>query len=72
MPVVSVFLFGRSGTPIRETAMRVEIQLRIVGGDGTVLSDDAVLRLDRADHRLAAVGLSLAEAKPRRPRPSAR
>jgi hypothetical protein len=44
-------------------AMRVEIQLRIVGDDGTVLSDDAVLRLDRADHRLAAVGLSLAEAK---------
>jgi len=44
-------------------AMRVEIQLRIVGDDGTVLSDNAVLWLDRADHRLAAVGLSLAEAK---------
>jgi hypothetical protein len=43
--------------------MRVEIQLRIVGDDGTVLSDNAVLRLDRADHRLGAVGLSLAEAK---------
>ena len=43
--------------------MRVEIQLRIVGDDGAVLSDDAVLRLDRADRRLAAVGLSLAEAK---------
>ena len=26
--------------------MRVEIQLRIVGDDGTVLSDEAVLRLD--------------------------
>src|SRR4051794_28774463 len=44
-------------------AMRVEIQLRIVGDDGTVLSNNAVLRLERADHRLAVVGLSLAEAK---------
>ncbi len=43
--------------------MRVEIQLRIVGDDGTVISDGAVLRLERADHRLAVVGLSLAEAK---------
>ena len=66
------FPSGRSGTSIRETAVRVEIQLRIVGDDDTVLSDDAVLCLGRADHRLAAVGLSLAEAKPRRPRPSTR
>ena len=29
--------------------MRVEIQLRIVGDGDTVLSDDAVLRFDRAD-----------------------
>src|SRR5688500_85648 len=43
--------------------MRVEIQLRIVGDDDTLLRAAAVLRLDRADHRLAAVGLSLAEAK---------
>lgn len=43
--------------------MHVELQLRIIGDDDTVLSDDAVLRLDRADDRLAAVGLSLAEAK---------
>ena len=42
--------------------MRVEIQLRIIG-DNTVLSDAAVLYLDRTDDRLAAVGLSLAEAK---------
>ena len=43
--------------------MRVEIQLRIVGDNDTVLSDDAVLRLDRVDHQLAVLGLSLAEAK---------
>lgn len=43
--------------------MRVEIQLRIVGDDETVLCDDAVLRLDRTDHRLATLGVSLAEAK---------
>ena len=43
--------------------MRVEIQLRIVGDDGTVISDEEVLRLDKAGDRLEAVGLSLAEAK---------
>ena len=43
--------------------MRVQIQLRIVSDDDTVLNDHAVLRLDRIDDRLAAVGLSLAEAK---------
>jgi hypothetical protein len=43
--------------------MRIEIQLRVVGDDDTVLSDDSVLRLDRSDDHLAAVGLSLTEAK---------
>ncbi|NYZ14347.1 hypothetical protein HL658_17460 [Azospirillum sp. RWY-5-1] len=43
--------------------MRVEIQLRIVGDNDTVLSDDTVLHLDRLTEELAAVGLSLAEAK---------
>ncbi|KAA1053949.1 ISKra4 family transposase [Azospirillum argentinense] len=43
--------------------MRVEIQLRIVSDDETMLCDDAVLRLDRAEHRLATLGVSLAEAK---------
>ena len=43
--------------------MRVEIQLRIVGDDGTVISDGEVLHLEQADDRLAAIGLSLAEAK---------
>jgi hypothetical protein len=63
MPGSTGFPFRAILNPIRETAMRVEIQLRIVGDDDTVLSDDAVLRLERADHRLAVVGLSLAEAK---------
>jgi hypothetical protein len=62
MPAPPVFLSGQSGKPIREVAMRVEIQLRIIG-DNTVHSDDAVLHLDRTDDRLAAVGLSLTEAK---------
>lgn len=43
--------------------MRVELHLRLVGDDGTVLTDDAVLHLDRTAEELAAVGLSLAEAK---------
>jgi hypothetical protein len=43
--------------------MRVQVQLRIVGDDDTVISDDVVLRLDRTDDHLAAVGLSLTEAK---------
>jgi hypothetical protein len=43
--------------------MRVQVQLRIVGDDDTVISDDVVLRLDRTDDHLTAVGLSLTEAK---------
>ena len=43
--------------------MRIEIQLRIVGDDDSVISVDKVLHLDKSDDRLEAVGLSLGEAK---------
>jgi hypothetical protein len=43
--------------------MRVQLQLRIVGDDGHVLSEDEILHLDKGDDRLEMIGLSLAEAK---------
>ena len=44
--------------------MRVQIQLRIVADDDSVISDDTELvLLDKSDDRLEAIGLSLAEAK---------
>jgi hypothetical protein len=43
--------------------MRIEIQLRIVGDDDSVISVDKVLHLDKSDDRLEAVGLSLSEGK---------
>src|SRR5690349_9233390 len=45
-------------------SMRVQIQLRIVTDDDSVISDDTErLLLDKSDDRLEALGLSLAEAK---------
>ncbi|HEY0419619.1 MAG TPA: ISKra4 family transposase [Acetobacteraceae bacterium] len=44
--------------------MRVQVQLRIVAEDDSVISDDTeLLLLDKTDDRLEALGLSLAEAK---------
>ena len=44
--------------------MRVQVQLRIVAEDESVISDDTeLLLLDKTDDRLEALGLSLAEAK---------
>src|SRR4051795_7497846 len=43
--------------------MRIEIQLRIVGDDDSVISTDEVLYLDKSDDRLEAIGLALSEAK---------
>ena len=43
--------------------MRIEIQLRIVGDDDSVISADEVLHLDKGDDRLEAIGLSFSEAK---------
>src|SRR3954451_9614576 len=41
----------------------VHLQLRIVGDDGTVVTDSEILRLEKSDHRLEAVGLSIGESK---------
>jgi len=41
----------------------VHLQLRIVGDDGTVFTDSEILRLEKSDHRLEAVGLSIGESK---------
>ena len=45
------------------TNMRIEIQLRIVGDDDSVISTDEVLYLDKSDDKLEAIGLALSEAK---------
>jgi hypothetical protein len=44
-------------------AVHVHLQLRIVGDDGTVFTDCEILRLEKSDHRLEAVGLSISESK---------
>jgi hypothetical protein len=38
-------------------AVHVHLQLRIVGDDGTVFTDSEILRLEKSDYRLEAVGL---------------
>jgi hypothetical protein len=45
------------------SAVHVHLQLRIVGDDGTVFTDSEILRLEKSDHRLEAVGLSIGESK---------
>ena len=44
----------------------VQLQLRIVGDDGTELTDYEILRLKRSGKRLEALGLSLSKARPAR------
>jgi len=58
-----VFLFGQSGKLTLETIKRVQIPLRIVGDDNAVLTDDEIIRLDKNDDILEAIGRSLDEAK---------
>ena len=43
--------------------MRVQIQLRIVSDDETVLSDDVIACFDKGDDQLEEIGLSLDQAK---------
>ena len=43
--------------------MRIQIQLRIVADDDSVISEDEILHLEKGDDRLEAIGLSLGEAK---------
>src|SRR4051795_9554063 len=43
--------------------MRVQIQLRIVTDDETVLSEDVIACFDKGDDQLEEIGLSLEQAK---------
>jgi hypothetical protein len=43
--------------------MRIQIQLRIVADDNSVISEGEILYLDKGDDRLETIGLSLADAK---------
>jgi hypothetical protein len=45
------------------TAVHVHLQLRIVGDDGTAFTDSEILHLEKSEHRLEAVGLSIGESK---------
>ena len=45
------------------STLRVELQLRIVSDDDTVIRDEVILQLDKSDDRLEAVGLCLEESK---------
>src|SRR3954466_11778253 len=43
--------------------MRIEIQLRIVADDDSVISEGEILHFDKGDDRLEVIGLSFDEAK---------
>jgi hypothetical protein len=43
--------------------MRIEIQLRIVGDDNSVISEGEILQFDKGDDGLEGIGLSFDEAK---------
>ena len=43
--------------------MRIEIQLRIVGDDNSVISEGEILQFNKGDDRLEGIGLSFDEAK---------
>jgi hypothetical protein len=45
--------------------MRVQVQLRIVGDESSVISEGEILHLDKSGDRLEVVGLALDEAKGR-------
>ena len=43
--------------------MRIQIQLRIIADDNSVISEGEILHLDKGDDRLEVIGLSFDEAK---------
>src|SRR5689334_1219148 len=45
------------------STLRVELQLRIVSDDDTVIRDEVILRLDKSGDRLETVGLCLEDSK---------
>src|SRR4051794_27841618 len=44
-----------------QATVHVQLQLRIVGDDGTVLTDCKILGVEKSNERLEALGLSLSE-----------
>src|SRR4051812_15718202 len=44
------------------STLRVQLQLRIVSDDDTVIRDEVILQLDKSDDRLEAVGLCLEDS----------
>jgi hypothetical protein len=44
----------------------LRVQLRIVSDDDTVIRDEVILRLDKSDDRLEAIGLCPPASPPRR------
>jgi hypothetical protein len=61
--VCRAYFLWISERPRMPAAVHVQLQLRIVGDDGTVFTDDEILRLEKSAERLEALGLSLSEAK---------
>ena len=45
------------------STLRVQLQLRIVSDDDTIIRDEVILQLDKSDDRLEAVGLCLKDSK---------
>jgi hypothetical protein len=45
------------------STLRVQLQLRIISDDDTVIQDEVILQLDKSDDRLEAVGLCLKDSK---------
>jgi hypothetical protein len=45
------------------SALRVQLQLRIVSDDDTVIRDEVILEIDKSDDRLATIGLCLEDSK---------
>src|SRR5687768_2740264 len=43
--------------------LRVQLQLRIVSDDDTVIRDEVILQLDKSGDRLEAIGLCLKDSK---------
>jgi hypothetical protein len=45
------------------STLRVELQLRIISDDDTVIRDEVILQLDKSGDRLEVVGLCLEDSK---------
>ena len=45
------------------STLRVQLQLRIISDDDTVIRDEVILQLDKSDDRLETVGLCLEDSK---------